>query len=103
MPRLIDANMLREEILTEDYDNDTINNFLDLVDLSPTIDAEPVIHGRWIERNDGTELQLMCDCCGYSYIEADSDCNERNNYCPRCGAKMCEENQKINEIKKRNE
>ena len=100
MPRLIDANMLREEILTEDYDNDTINNFLDLVDLSPTIDAEPVIHGRWIERNDGTELQPMCDCCGYSYIEADSDCNERNNYCPRCGAKMCEENQKINEIKK---
>lgn len=42
--RLIDANALREEILTENYDNDTINNFLDLVDLSPTIDAEPVAH-----------------------------------------------------------
>lgn len=42
--RPIDANALREEIMTENYDNDTINNFLDLVDSAPTLDNEPVVH-----------------------------------------------------------
>ncbi len=44
--RPIDANALREEIMTENYDNDTINNFLDLVDFAPTFDYEPVVHCR---------------------------------------------------------
>ena len=57
----------------------------------PKIDAEPVVHGCWIEINYGTELQLICDCCGYSYLEADPNCDERHDYCPHCGAKMDEE------------
>lgn len=42
-PRLIDANEVRDEILHDpDYDNDTINHFLDVIDYAPTIDAVPV-------------------------------------------------------------
>lgn len=79
--RMIDANVLREEILTENYDNDTINNFLDLVDLSPTIDAEPVVHGRWIQK----EFDCVCSNCG-SFNGAFG-----MKYCSDCGAKMDEE------------
>lgn len=42
--RLIDADELRDEILFDsEYDNDTINYFLDLIDFQPTVD-DTVIH-----------------------------------------------------------
>lgn len=47
----------------------------DLVDM-PTIDAEPVRHGRWI---DG----MKCSECP----QVDTT---KPNYCPNCGAKMNE-------------
>lgn len=42
----------------------------------------------WLENNDGSELILTCDNCGYCYIEADTDCEERHKYCPCCGSIM---------------
>jgi hypothetical protein len=79
--RPIDANKLREEIMTENYDNDTINNFLDLVDFAPTLDYEPVVHAHWIQKG------FDCKC---------SNCGSFNGafgvkYCQDCGAKMDEE------------
>lgn len=48
----------------------------------PTIDAAPVVHGRWIDIPDKPEWdQKMCSVCG------DYFCCQ-NNYCPNCGAKM---------------
>lgn len=54
----------------------------------PPADTER--HAHWIEYKDITELTLTCNCCGYSYIEADSNCEERYDFCPHCGCKMDE-------------
>lgn len=52
----------------------------------PTVDAEPVRHGHWIEcgePNQDGEFELWfyrCSVCGNASINS--------NYCPNCGAKM---------------
>lgn len=53
----------------------------------PTIDAEPIRHGHW----------MCCEYSGGRYIGTCSLCGcERkiDKYCPNCGAKMDEENNK---------
>lgn len=52
----------------------------------PVADVAPVVHGRWISKNDhGYEWVFVCSNCdyvdGYPF-------NDRSNYCPNCGAKM---------------
>lgn len=48
----------------------------------PTIDAVPVVHGRWEEiRNAYRELEgWLCKCGCESKV--------KSKYCPNCGAKM---------------
>lgn len=57
----------------------------DLMD-APTIDAEPIRHGRWeLSPFDG---YWTCNKCGNKYPYHG---NMKNmNYCPNCGAKMDE-------------
>ena len=88
--RPIDANKLREEIMTENYDNDTINNFLDLVDLAPTLDNEPVVHAHWESERLLNDTRCdICSNCHWGVIrDAGSILYKR---CPECGAKMDEE------------
>lgn len=59
--RPIDANALREKIMTENYDNDTINNFLDLVDFAPTLNYEPVVHCKDCKYFMRYKEQPMCN------------------------------------------
>ena len=40
--------------------------------------------GRWIDMDD----YVMCSCCGATHYGVDK------NYCPNCGAKMEEENER---------
>lgn len=58
---------------------------------SPTIEAEPVRHGRWVMTLYTTtskrgrvvsNKKVACSECGYS------NGRKRNNYCPNCGARM---------------
>lgn len=85
--RLIDANSLKhsrgiagDEILHEIIDN------------QPTIEAEPVRHGRWlpIEADgyaDGAPVWDKGECseCGH---EHDGEEDTLTDYCPDCGRKM---------------
>ena len=41
----------------------------------PSVEAVPVVHGRWIDE--------CCSECGQYVYRGDS-----RNYCPNCGAKM---------------
>ena len=117
MPRLIDADKLRKDILdlpncyngfSDTYDKAYI---IDVIDEQPTVnvcpywdnesdycalnkpsDAEPVKHGHWNENKDGT---LWCSVC-----ISEAPCEEdywgyvlnapHYDYCPNCGAKMDE-------------
>ena len=55
---------------------------------APTIEAKPVVHGRWISKNHhGYEWVFVCSNC--DYIDG-YPFNDRPNYCPNCGAKMDE-------------
>ena len=60
------------------------------IDCAPTIDAVPVVHGRWIPtyhkyyNRDGECMiadEWHCSECGIRL-------RQRWNFCPKCGAKM---------------
>lgn len=76
--RLIDADALKEAM---NY-NGACGICFRYVDDADTIDAAPVVHGRWIKLAEAPEWdQRRCTVCG------DVSCCQRN-YCPNCGAKM---------------
>ena len=55
----------------------------------PTADVAPVVHGRWVSKNThGYDWVFVCSNCeyvdGYPF-------NDRHNFCPKCGAKMEQE------------
>lgn len=75
----------------EDWEFDMIVNFLDS---APTVDAAPVVHGRWDGEGDGLadgEIVLdvwYCSECGHCIDDGTDDPCVLPNYCPNCGAKM---------------
>lgn len=83
MERLIDATRIEQYILNNCSDNEEINAIYAEIINAPTVDAEPVRHGRW-EVVDGAEPRRYgCSVCKkLSWTE--------DNYCSYCGAKMDE-------------
>lgn len=72
--RLIDADALVERY------GEPCHSFIDVIEAMPTIEAEPVRHGRWEFLIDG-------------YYCSECDCKLRKikrkpKYCEHCGAKM---------------
>lgn len=64
------------------------------VEMAPTVDAAPVVHGRWIPVDgEGKPCdEWDCSICERRLtfgeeMEAD-EVYELNHYCPNCGAKM---------------
>lgn len=63
-----------------------------LIGLAPTIDAVPVVHGRWqyhINANNEVNPEYAyCSKCGF-YVDIIMTINfNRYRYCPCCGARM---------------
>ena len=62
------------------------------IDDAPTIDAEPVRHGKWIDEGQYADYHphhaWRCSECGEHVIEIDTSWFK---YCPNCGARMDEE------------
>ena len=103
--RLIDANALKAKLETgtntatySDYCNgycDARHVDLDAIDAAPTIEAEPVRHGRWIPTEydsyaDGAPVfdKWECSECGHEHSgEEDS----LTAFCPDCGVYMRED------------
>ena len=94
--RLIDANALKESVHAHDYVlKDCLNStdkgmftvgIMQAIDEQPTIDAEPVRHGKWIYHIDSESIGETWIC---------SECNGeelcKTKFCPHCGARMDEE------------
>jgi len=51
-----------------------------MIDNAPTIEAEPVRHGKWIEYPTADGMNQCSNCGVLRFGES--------NYCPNCGAKM---------------
>lgn len=93
MARLIDADELP---ITSVGICDAMGNnygcadvvFADDVKNAPTVDAEPVRRGKWVEFGNDIHHCLECSKCGY----LQSIYNKRPKYCPNCGAKFISSN-----------
>ena len=82
--RLIDADALENQFGVSDEDLLA----LDEIRHAPTVDAVPVVHGRWIDAYPDIEPNPMfmygiCSECGF-----EQGISKYLNYCPNCGAKM---------------
>ena len=57
---------------------------IERIESAPTIDAVPVVHGRWENKQGGFWEVATCSICGKKYPTT----GKTPNYCPNCGAKM---------------
>lgn len=88
--RLIDADFVKQRIdetMSSDYVYST-RSIKNLIDEAPTIDAEPVRHGKWIfkEHIVTTDMSIGCFVCSECGCVSGNAIG--NNYCFHCGAKM---------------
>lgn len=61
------------------------NGLLGLIEKAPTVDAVPVVHGRWAHLGgDG----WCCSACGFVITTEGSWDKPTKKYCEDCGAKM---------------
>ena len=93
--RLIDADALITAVLKNaiDYavmfgDSEMHRLLVQVIAHQPTIDAEPVRHGKWIKADSQQYFRkhypcFTCSECGYR-----KDSQKKWNYCPNCGADM---------------
>ncbi len=70
-----------------------IKDIEDIVNTVPTIEAEPVKHGKWIKDGSEYPIELHCSVCGEDAVcernsWGDPELYFRSDYCPNCGAKM---------------
>lgn len=92
--RLIDAEVLSLELYKRinqmTLEDEKLSAYqalliaMGLVQEAPTIDAVPVVHGRWIETSIPKRYggkRTVCSNCGESP-------DWYYNFCPNCGAKM---------------
>lgn len=92
MARMIDADFATREARENPgiYDLNDVPEWLSYL---PTVDAEPVRHGRWITwaeaGNDVPSEELYeCSACHDAAPHLVSGFDFLSAYCPNCGAKM---------------
>ena len=88
--RLINADVLKQHIdkLPALPDGNFAGNhsaLKALINMQPTVDAVPVVHGHWKEDTGGYGFWL-CSHCGFVSEASAADLLYR--YCPHCGARM---------------
>lgn len=86
MARYIDADALKtamDECIYSDRDRFSTGYAKSFIDDAPTVDAEPVRHGRLLYEGmiENTWRVFTCSVCGCGCIDG-------GKYCPNCGAKM---------------
>lgn len=84
--RPIDADALMQSINSDTMVSAVLE---EVIDEQPTIEAVPVVHGRW---KNIMGRPLECSVCGIitNPINDIPWANRSFNYCPHCGAKMDE-------------
>lgn len=84
--RLVDADAIENQAYDdvhhhaelEDWEFDVVVNYLDR---APTIDAVPVVHGKWVISSDG--YYPYCSACLKT-----PESGVMTKHCPECGARM---------------
>jgi hypothetical protein len=91
MPELIDRHALLKNV----YDNPPEKARMTTAEWcrkciyeAPTIEAEPVRHGRWIEETEPDENGNVVTMCNQCYHTDEHGVNMKIPYCWYCGARM---------------
>ena len=103
MSKLIDKDLIIRHLNRCINDSDSYTPIVDAtiraikcyIEDTPTVDAEPIIHGRWIRKSHWC---VSCSYCGKYTHDYEGEV-ELYNYCPNCGAKMDgerKENEQVN-------
>lgn len=90
MQRLIDANLLEPSEVYMNYGFTRIV-YMDDIDEMPTVEAEPIRHGHWVDMGDFES----CSVCNGTHLKEYQTYYGKclwvkMDYCPHCGAKMDE-------------
>ena len=98
--RLIDGDAFRDLMQRLAYDDwnqeastswaDAFRECAQIVDAVPSVDAEPVRHGRWIAvKADEDDYKRICSCCGEEApFDESEDVYLLYPHCPWCGASL---------------
>ena len=80
------------------YDGQDIADWYEkCINETAAADVAPVRHGRWIEQEQCEESLYSCSACGTEWATIVGTPKENGmNFCPRCGAKMDEEESEKN-------
>lgn len=88
MAEYVERTALRDAL----YDADAITmQGVKILNQFPAADVAPVVHGRWIDKqeDDLTEGMWRCSACGEDFYFSEANPSECGaNYCSACGAKM---------------
>lgn len=83
--RLIDADALKEKITVSALGGHKRYYVWTLIDECPTIEAEPVKRGKWVEK----PTIAYCSVCHVHWTKSFIvSLRSTYNYCPNCGARM---------------
>lgn len=92
MTKLIDKtaayNALKHEAETHElsFSAEAYDRAARIIDQMPTIEAEPVRHGRWIVRGQ----EIYCSECNEESLYNPFGASKFSRFCPNCGADMQE-------------
>ena len=92
--RLIDADALKSEFewlksVVNESSKDEIQETIQRIENSPTVDAVEVVHGRWVDHMVRDWRCSVCEKKVPKQVRFDGYCyDDKLNYCPNCGAKM---------------
>ena len=89
--RMIDADALKQTICLDQCGHmketcDAECELIAYITNAPTIEAEPVKHGKWFDAMVGELPVQVCDQCSTFFPLAYT--GGGHHYCPNCGAKM---------------
>jgi len=91
MARYYDNDAHREDFMALVYDelasdptNDRANRIIDAYDAAPTVDAETVRRGKWMQDDTWKDLYFCSVCLTRDHRKP------KHRYCPDCGARMDE-------------
>ena len=81
--------LIYADALMEKYHKTTVWDSWVEINNAPTVDAVPVVHGRWERKQDiSTFGMLMFECSECKKLSEGGILDEPYNFCPNCGAKM---------------
>ena len=83
--RLIDADNLLTAFPEDELEPLRISVVRAIIKVCPTVDAVPVVHGRWKEDPSGYGFWI-CSACGF--VSEASAANMLYKFCPVCAARM---------------